>query len=356
MDDTPPDTLLSRRLVFLGLNCVGKSAIITRGLDQRRFPQGYVPSFNEEHSTTFRHRNRDYRLELVDTQGVTSAPGIFRREYCLGVHGYILVFDATNRKSFDALKAIDEALNDMCADGIARLVVANCIDKKERIVRRKEAEQFAKSINSRYLECSAKSGRNVQRLFHTILDEIDRRQYSDDEACSKWWILQNYCFNIIADWFCSDSINYCCEGPCTKQGVLSSLFLSIAHAVVQISAALFLAINLHDPKEWKFCSIVGGLGLLYLISSICALHGISENIRTFVLFYVLASGVIILLELIIIPLLVYDIDSLREHVFLSLIFFSLSTIVQFTCLLIVGWFIFSFGFMDDFMYTRFSHV
>ena len=51
-----------------------------------------------------------------------SAPGIFRREYCLGVHGYILVFDATNRKSFDALKAIDEALNDMCADGIARVI------------------------------------------------------------------------------------------------------------------------------------------------------------------------------------------------------------------------------------------
>jgi Ras family protein len=57
---------------------------------------------------------------------------VFRNEYCLGTHGYILVYSVTSRRSLEKLKSLNSKLvNLMGTDMVPRVLVGNKIDLED---------------------------------------------------------------------------------------------------------------------------------------------------------------------------------------------------------------------------------
>ncbi len=87
-------------------------------------------------------------------------------------NGFILVFDVTNRKSFDELNEFRKHILRAKENSIpCILVVANKCDlpDEERKVSNKEASELCKSWNVPYIEASAKLRKNIDESFEEIV-------------------------------------------------------------------------------------------------------------------------------------------------------------------------------------------
>ncbi|MHA1584570.1 MAG: GTP-binding protein, partial [Promethearchaeota archaeon] len=145
----------------------GKTALIVR------FSQGF---FQENYKLTigvdFAVKNlkvKDYtvKLQIWDTGGQERFQYV-RPLYYKGAMGCIVLFDVTNRESFNHIpRWLDEVMKE--SGTIPMLLVGNKIDlESERQVSRDEAEKLAKDLNMLYTESSAKSGTGVLDVFEVL--------------------------------------------------------------------------------------------------------------------------------------------------------------------------------------------
>lgn len=92
-----------------------------------------------------------------------------------GAHGCVLVYDVTNRSTFEALREVwlQEVEKYGTKEDLVRMVVGNKVDLDEdRQVSKEEALEFAKEKRTLYVESSAKSGMGVQQCFEELVRKI----------------------------------------------------------------------------------------------------------------------------------------------------------------------------------------
>ena len=103
-----------------------------------------------------------------------------RDQYMRTGQGFMLVFDITNRASFDDCAKFAEQISrvkDADIQNVPLVVVANKSDlESRRQVTTLEAQQFARSIGASFIETSACLRINVDEAFHSLVREIRRRQ------------------------------------------------------------------------------------------------------------------------------------------------------------------------------------
>ena len=100
-----------------------------------------------------------------------------------GANGILYVYDITNKESFHRLK---NWLNDSkgnVSPETEMIIVGNKIDLEEnRVVSKKEAEDFATEKGFLFYEVSAKTGEQIEELFNTrIFPEMARKYNIGDE-------------------------------------------------------------------------------------------------------------------------------------------------------------------------------
>jgi len=71
------------RLVLLGSSKVGKTALVTRFLDNR-FDEKYTPTIENFHRKIYNIRGESYRLDLLDTSGNNPFPAMRRLSLMTG--------------------------------------------------------------------------------------------------------------------------------------------------------------------------------------------------------------------------------------------------------------------------------
>jgi len=71
------------RLVLLGSSKVGKTALVTRFLDNR-FDDKYTPTIENFHRKIYNIRGESYRLDLLDTSGNNPFPAMRRLSLMTG--------------------------------------------------------------------------------------------------------------------------------------------------------------------------------------------------------------------------------------------------------------------------------
>lgn len=88
--------------------------------------------------------------------------------------GGLLVFDLTNRKSFEHVREWHrEVTEHIMPHHMVYILIGHKSDLiRERKVRRDEAEQLAAELGLRYVETSAKSNSNVERAFELLARDI----------------------------------------------------------------------------------------------------------------------------------------------------------------------------------------
>ena len=161
----------------LGQSGTGKSCLISRFLDNE-FDDKIVPTIGTAlcKKKIFLH-DKKFCLQIEDTAGQERFHSITPSSM-KGVHGVVLVFDLTNRRSFSkGIPKMEQLVKDHAPDGISRILVGNKVDltaaeQSKRAISREEAERFAEKRLIPYIETSACSGDNVERAFELIAEEI----------------------------------------------------------------------------------------------------------------------------------------------------------------------------------------
>lgn len=144
---------------FIGCRSVGKTSIIKRFISKE---------FDEDILSTVGLDVFDIGpLSIFDSS--LSATHNHLNTYCL-IRSYfiIILFDVSNRSSFDSLIDFKDSLNGY----IQYILVGNKCDL-DREVSREEAENIASQYNINYFEVSAKTGSGIDELFGYINSEIE---------------------------------------------------------------------------------------------------------------------------------------------------------------------------------------
>ncbi len=158
------------KILLLGDTSVGKTCFLMRYTDN---------TFQEIHMSTI---GLDYKLknvQLEDGKFVkiqiwdTAGQDRFRsitKNYYKGAHGIILLYDITDRKSYDNVKTWVEQIREEVSEKVSIILVGNKIDDVEgRKVKTEEGEKLAKEIGLSFFECSAKTGENIDSIFNELV-------------------------------------------------------------------------------------------------------------------------------------------------------------------------------------------
>lgn len=98
---------------------------------------------------------------------------VIRGMYYRGAKGAIIVYDVSNPVSFNNLTKWVTELQQNLGTKIPVLLIGNKIDLGRKVPYEK-AEDFAKKHGFSYIECSAKTGENVQQAFKNLALDIYR--------------------------------------------------------------------------------------------------------------------------------------------------------------------------------------
>lgn len=168
---------------LLLLGRVGKTSILLR-YAENSYLEGRIPtlqaSYVDKHviidereeikhsSSVLRmpthHKSREAHLSIWDTAGQERYHSL-GPIYYRNAHGAILVYDITDRSSFERVQKWVKELRKMVGDRnrICLIIVGNKSDlSRQRSVDAEEAACYAKSVDAAYLEASAKTGSGVE--------------------------------------------------------------------------------------------------------------------------------------------------------------------------------------------------
>ena len=119
---------------------------------------------------------RDIDLCLFETSGDERFEMI-TLVYYKNISGFLLVFDLTNKQSFD--KAFSKWLNYILKhgkrDADVILVGTKCDLKNKRAISRERAQIMADELGMRYIETSSQTRYNVDLVFETLARDVIAR-------------------------------------------------------------------------------------------------------------------------------------------------------------------------------------
>lgn len=109
--------------------------------------------------------NKKVKLQIWDTAGQERFRTI-TTSYYKGAQAIIIVYDVTDKDSFDHLKNWMSDIDKFAKEGVMRILVGNKSDlEQKRAVSFEQGKDFAKKFNIEFVETSAKDSINIQDLF-----------------------------------------------------------------------------------------------------------------------------------------------------------------------------------------------
>ncbi|XP_016072502.1 PREDICTED: putative Ras-related protein Rab-42 [Miniopterus natalensis] len=184
------------RIALLGDAAVGKTSLLQRYVEGA--PGALEPGPGPESAPTvgveFYSRSLQLRagprvkLQLWDTAGQERFRSITRSFY-QNVVGVLLIFDVTNRKSFEHIPDWhQEIMATQGPDKAIFLLVGHKNDlQSTRCVSAQEAEELAASLGMAFMETSAKNNCNVDLAFNTLADAIQQALQQGDIKLEEDW-------------------------------------------------------------------------------------------------------------------------------------------------------------------------
>ena len=124
-----------------------------------------------------KHDNQNIKLQIWDTAGQERFRTL-TASYYRGAQGIIIVYDVTDRDSFENVRTWIEEIEKYSKPGVCKILVGNKCDATvdERQVSTEEAREFAKEYHMPFLETSAKKSLGVDEAFTLMTKEIKDKQ------------------------------------------------------------------------------------------------------------------------------------------------------------------------------------
>jgi Ras-related protein Rab-1A len=165
---------VSLKIIILGASTVGKTTIFLRYFHQDHTQ--VLSTMGIDFKTKFfKFDDKKMKINYIDTAGQEKFKSI-SENYLKGTDGVILVFDLTNKETFDLVTYWHECMKKNNKSNIGKILFGNKNDLEDkREVTYEEGKELANSIGCDYYEGSAMSGENID----FVMNEIAKLSYNE---------------------------------------------------------------------------------------------------------------------------------------------------------------------------------
>ncbi|KAJ6452718.1 ras protein [Mycena vitilis] len=155
------------RLAILGDGGVGKTALAVQ-FTMSCFVETYDPTIEDCYRKQCIVDNRMCHVEVIDTAGQEDY-SILRNQWVREGDGFALVYSIDSRTTFDRLETFHQSVMRAKTDHIL-ILVGNKSDRAfDREVSKEEGGTQARHFRCSFIETSAKTAQNVDRVFMSLV-------------------------------------------------------------------------------------------------------------------------------------------------------------------------------------------
>merc|ERR1712196_671195 len=159
----------------MGDSGVGKTCLLLRYAND-----SFSPTFITTIGIDFKIKNiqlggKRVKLQIWDTAGQERFRTI-TTSYFKGAQGILLVYDVTDRKTFNAIGNWMSQIRSHADDNVNKVLIGNKCDMvEERAVSTQEGEAMAEEYGMSFFETSAKQDIYVEKAFIKIAEQVKER-------------------------------------------------------------------------------------------------------------------------------------------------------------------------------------
>lgn len=166
------------KIVIIGNTSVGKSAILRRFCDDS-YLDTHVSTIGVDFRVKTINMNENIlipvKLQIWDTSGQERFKTI-TSSYYRGSHGIIVVYDITDRESFNDVNRWISELKKIVSDKSVLILVGSKKDLSyKRVISYEEGQKFADSYGISFIEVSSFKNFNIDKIFNQLVNDIDKR-------------------------------------------------------------------------------------------------------------------------------------------------------------------------------------
>ncbi len=162
------------KVVIIGDAGVGKTNILQRFINNK-FSDDYQCTLAVDFlSKSMPIKGQNVRIQFWDTAGQERFAAI-AQTYYQGAQGAIVVYDITNRRSFDRLKNWIQNIKNVTGENCQILIIGNKTDlNHKRAIEFSEAQKFTQGLNIAFCETSAMDSKNkeINNSIIKLINEI----------------------------------------------------------------------------------------------------------------------------------------------------------------------------------------
>ena len=183
------------KLLLIGNSSVGKSSLLFRFVENV-WDDNFVPTIGVDFVNkifiiliqklkTLEVNGKKVKLQIWDTAGQERFKNI-TASYYRGGNGVLVVYDITDRDSFENLNSWLIEIEKNANKNVYKLLIGNKSDLEEkRKVTYQEGKDFATSNGMQFMETSAKTASKVQEAFELLTQEIIKASMTKDRGMEK---------------------------------------------------------------------------------------------------------------------------------------------------------------------------
>lgn len=177
--------LATFNVAIIGPAGVGKSSVVVRYI-YNTFSTEYVPTLEDQYSKFERIDDDLYGINILDTSGTEDFFSLMN-VWMQNKDALILAYSVEKKENFHALEKFYQNVKNYDPNNVTpKMVIANKVDLRKRMVTTEEGKAFAESIGARYYETSAKMNTNINEMFVQLIRIMnDKRKQKQMEERSK---------------------------------------------------------------------------------------------------------------------------------------------------------------------------
>ena len=168
---------IALKILIIGDANSGKTQLILNYVDGY-FPSPYVGTVGVEFKIKkIKYKDIEINLHIWNSIWKERFHAV-TKNYLKGTDGIILLYDITNKNSFEFVKDIIIENNfEFTEFNVKKILVGNSLDlEKERQVSRMSVKKFCEKWNIKEIEVSSKLGTNVSECFELLVETIIENQ------------------------------------------------------------------------------------------------------------------------------------------------------------------------------------
>ena len=170
------------KLIIVGDTNVGKTNIMSKYIKDQ-FNITSKSTIGVEFGTKILElENKKIKAQIWDTAGQERYKSI-TSAYYKGAKGAFIVYDITNKSTFESVDKWIKDLNSYGDKNLTMLLIGNKSDLEDkRIINKEEGEEKAKSFELGFIETSAYNGDNIDQAFDIMLKEVLKRYIVENDV------------------------------------------------------------------------------------------------------------------------------------------------------------------------------